>query len=160
MRRLVVPLLFVTMLVVGPGFGLGGCGWAGRAGETSKPDGFLLHGYVSVAGAATGVSGTPCLAPTSVPDIVSGATVRAAAADGHVVAGTSLASGVLAASGDGFQCNFSFELRNLSGSRPTYQILVADRPPASFDTRSLREGKPAIVPVAATGGATASSSPS
>jgi hypothetical protein len=152
-RRLVLALLLVTSLVTS----LGGCGWVGRADETSKPDGFLLHGYVSVAGAATGVAGTPCLAPSSAPDIVSGATVRAADADGHVIALTSLAGGVLAEASDGFHCNFAFELRNLSGSRPTYQILVADRPGTSFETRQLREGKPAVVPVAA---ATASSSPS
>jgi hypothetical protein len=112
---------------------------------------------VSVAGAAVGVAGTPCLAPASAPDVVQGATVRVADADGHVIAATPLGGGVLAESADGFRCNFPFELRNLSGSRATYQVLVGDRPPASFPTRDLQEGRPAVVPVAV---ATASSSPS
>jgi hypothetical protein len=132
----------------------GGCGWLGRADETGKPDGFLLHGYASVAGAAAGVAGTPCLAPGSAADIVAGATVRVADTDGHVIAATSLAGGVLAQDAGGFQCNFAFELRNLSGSRATYQVLVADRPAVSFATRDLQEGRPAVVAV------TASSSPS
>lgn len=133
---------------------LGGCGWLGRAGETSKPDGFLLHGYVSVAGAAPGSTGTPCLA-TGAPDIVTGAPVRAADAEGRVIAVTTLSSGVLARADDGYRCNFAFELANLSGRRPTYQILVADRPAAAFRTRDLREGRPAVIDVL-----TASSSPS
>ncbi|MET7421806.1 hypothetical protein [Dactylosporangium sp. NPDC005555] len=148
MRRLLPALALVLTL--------GGCGWVGRADETSKPDGFLLHGYVSVAGAATGVPGTPCLAPfAAAQDIVSGATVKVADQDGKVVAVTTLAAGVLAAAGGAYRCNFSFELLNLSGSRPTYQILVGDRPPVSFETRALREGRPAVVDVA-----TASTSPS
>ncbi|MEV4136805.1 hypothetical protein AB0J72_32090 [Dactylosporangium sp. NPDC049742] len=146
MRRLLPALVLVLTL--------GGCGWVGRADETSKPDGFQLHGYVSVAGAATGVPGTPCLAP--VPDIASGATVKVADQDGKVVAVTTLAAGVLAATGGTYHCNFSFELLNLSGSRPTYQILVGDRPPVAFETRALREGRLAVVDVAVT----ASPSPS
>jgi hypothetical protein len=145
-RRLLLPLVLVLSL--------GGCGWVSRGDETSKPDGFQLHGYASVAGAAAGVPGTPCLAP--VPDIVSGATVQAADQDGMVVATTTLAAGVLASAPDGFRCNFAFELLNLSGSRPAYQILVADRPPVSFESRALREGRPAVVDVAVT----ASPSPS
>jgi hypothetical protein len=146
-RRLLLPLALALSL--------GGCGWVGRADETSKPDGFLLHGYVSVAGAATGIPGTPCLAPAAVPDIVVGAVVKAADTDGKVIAVTSLAAGVLAAGPDSYRCNFAFELLNLSGSRSTYQILVADRAPVSFETRALREGRPAVVDVA-----TASPSPS
>ena len=146
MRRLLLALI--------PAMALAGCGWVGRADETSKPDGFLLHGYVSVRGAASGIPGTPCLAP--VPDIVSGATVQAADQDGTVVATTTLAAGVLASAPDGFLCNFAFELVNLPGSRPTYQILVAGRPPVSFESRALREGRPAVVDVAVT----ASPSPS
>lgn len=141
MRHLLLPLALVVSL--------GGCGWASRAGETSKPDGFLLHGYASVAGAASGIVGTPCLAPASAPDIVPGAVVKAADADGKVIAVTTLAAGVLASAADGYQCNFAFELLNLSGSRPAYQILVAERPPVSFETRAMREGRPAVVPVTA-----------
>lgn len=152
MRRLLLPLSLAFALAPV----LGGCGWVGRSDETSKPDGFLLHGYASVAGAATGIPGTPCLSPASAPDIVSGATVKAADTDGKVVAVTTLAAGVLAAAPDGYRCNFPFELLNLSGSRPTYQILVADRPPVRFETRPLREGRPAVVDVAVT----ASPSPS
>lgn len=148
MPRFVLPLLLVLSL--------GGCGWVSRSGETSKPDGFLLHGYVSVAGAAAGVTGTPCQAPASAPDIVQGGTVRIADAAGHVIAATSLAGGVLAQASDGYQCNFSFELRNLSGGRATYQIMVGDRPAATFATKELAEGRPAVIPVA---GVTASSSP-
>jgi hypothetical protein len=151
-RRLAVPLT-LALALGGP---LGGCGWVGRAGETGKPDGFLLHGYASVAGAAAGVPGTPCLAPAGAADIAAGATVKAADTAGTVIAVTSLASGVLAAGPGGYRCNFAFELLNLSGSRDTYQILVADRPPVSFETRALREGRPAVVDVAVT----ASTSPS
>ncbi|MEV4509758.1 hypothetical protein AB0K00_12460 [Dactylosporangium sp. NPDC049525] len=149
MRRLALPLTLVLTL--------GGCGWVGRADETSKPDGFLLHGYASVAGAATGIPGTPCLAPASAPDIVAGATVKAADTAGKVIAVTTLSAGVLATAADGYHCNFGFELLNLSGSRDAYQILVADRPPVSFETRALREGRPAVVDIAAV---TASTSPS
>ncbi|WP_327006202.1 hypothetical protein OHA72_02235 [Dactylosporangium sp. NBC_01737] len=148
MRRLLLPLALVLSL--------GGCGWVSRADETGKPDGFLLHGYASVAGAAAGIPGTPCLAPASAPDIVAGATVKVADTEGKVIAVTSLASGVLASAPDGYRCNFAFELLNLSGSRPAYQILVADRPPVSFESRALREGRPAVVDVAVT----ASPSPS
>ncbi|WP_432986047.1 hypothetical protein [Dactylosporangium sp. CA-233914] len=149
MRRLVLPLLMVLSL--------GGCGWAGRHDETSKPDGFLLHGYVSVAGAAGGATGSACLAPASVPDIVAGGTVRVADTEGHVIAATQLAAGVLAPDGAGYDCNFAFELANLSGSRATYLVMVGTRPAASFPTKELREGRPAVIPVEA---ATASSSPS
>jgi hypothetical protein len=111
----------------------------------SKPDGFLLHGYVSVAGAAPGVPGTACLAPPSVPDIAQGGTVRVADAEGHVIAATTLAGGVLAQDAGDFRCNFAFELHNLSGARATYVIMVGDRPAASFATKELREGRPAVV---------------
>jgi hypothetical protein len=140
-RRITLALALVLV------FSLGGCGWAGRHDETNKPDGFLLHGYASVAGAEPAVVGTPCLAPPSAPDIAAGAAVRAADTGGKVIATTSLSGGVLAEAADGFHCNFGFELKNLSGSRTTYQILVADRPPVSFETRALREGRPAVVPI-------------
>ncbi|MFG2037272.1 hypothetical protein [Dactylosporangium sp. NPDC048998] len=149
MRRSVLPLLLVLSL--------GGCGWVGRHDETSKPDGFLLHGYVSVSGAAAGVAGTPCEAPASVPDIVQGGTVRVADTDGHLIAATTLAGGVLAQQADAYRCNFAFELRNLSGGRAAYVIMVGDRPAASFQTKALREGSPAVIPVSPV---TASSSPS
>jgi hypothetical protein len=149
-RRLLLALTFALVPA------LGGCGWVSRAGETSKPDGFLLHGYASVAGAATGIPGTPCLAPAAAPDIVAGAPVKVADAAGKVIAVTTLSAGVLATAPDGYHCNFGFELLNLSGSRAAYQVLVADRPPVSFETRALREGRPAVVDVAVT----ASPSPS
>ncbi|MER7007006.1 hypothetical protein ABT297_28755 [Dactylosporangium sp. NPDC000555] len=149
MRRLVLPLLLVLSI--------GGCGWLGRHDETSKPDGFLLHGYVSVAGAATGVTGTPCQAPASVPDIVQGGEVRVADTDGHPIAATTLASGVLAQQPDGYRCNFAFELRDLSGGRAAYVVMVGDRPAVTFQTKPLREGSPAVIPVSPV---TASSSPS
>jgi hypothetical protein len=136
---------------------LGGCGWAGRHDEQSKPDGILIHGYVSVAGAAAGVPGTPCLAPAGVTDIAQGGTVRVGDDAGHVIAATTLGSGVLAQADGGYTCNFAFELRNLSGSRATYTIFVGERPATTFQTKDLREGKPAVIPA---GPATASSSPS
>ncbi|GAA0718955.1 hypothetical protein Drose_05250 [Dactylosporangium roseum] len=152
MRRPVLALVLTLSL--------GGCGWAGRHDERSKPDGFLLHGHVSAAGAATGASGTPCLAPASASDIVAGAPVRAADAAGKIIAVTSLNGGVLAETPDGFHCNFGFELSNLSGSRPTYQLIVADRPPRSFETKPLREGKEAVLPVDGPASSTVSPSPS
>ncbi|WP_432835420.1 hypothetical protein [Dactylosporangium sp. CA-092794] len=138
---------------------LGGCGWLGRADETSKPDGILLHGYVSVAGAAAGATGTPCQAPATVPDITAGGSVKVADADGHVIAATDLAGGVLSADGTGFDCNFAFELRNISGSRDSYLILVGDRPAARFATKDLREGKPAVIPVSPSTARSSSPSP-
>ncbi|MEV6930441.1 hypothetical protein AB0M46_38980 [Dactylosporangium sp. NPDC051485] len=150
MRRLVVPLVMVLSL--------GGCGWLDRHDETSKPDGILLHGYVSVAGAAAGATGSACQAPPTVPDIAQGATVRAADDAGHVIAAGELSGGVLAqAATGGYSCNFAFEFRNLSGSRATYTIMVGDRPATTFQTKAMREGTPAIIEVA---GPTASSSPS
>ncbi|MEV8514027.1 hypothetical protein [Dactylosporangium sp. NPDC051484] len=153
MRRLVLPLLLVLSL--------GGCGWLGRHDEMSKPDGFLLHGYVSVAvqkePAAAGVPGTPCGAPSSVPDIVQGGAVRVADTEGHLIAATTMAGGVLAQQADGYRCNFAFELRDLSGSRAAYVVMVGDRPAATFQTKQLREGSPAVIPVSPV---TASSSPS
>ncbi|MGI5247428.1 hypothetical protein [Dactylosporangium sp. CA-139066] len=150
-RLCLLPLLLVLSL--------GGCGWAGRHDEKSKPDGILIHGYVSVAGAAAGVPGTPCLAPSSVPDIVEGGTVKAADEGGRPIAATTLAGGVLAQNGSGYNCNFAFELRNLPGARPTYLILVGTQPATPFDTKELREGRPAVINVSAAP-ATASSKPS
>jgi hypothetical protein len=147
-RRLVLPLVLVLWL--------GGCGWAGRHDETSKPDGIVLHGYVSVAGAAAGVTGTACLAPAGVTDIAEGGSVRIADEAGHVLAATTLGSGVLASDAGGYSCNFAFEMRNVSGSRAAYTIMVGDRPGTTFATKDLREGRPAVIHVAAT----ASSSPS
>jgi hypothetical protein len=152
-RRLVLPLVLTAFSV----FSLGGCGWLGRHDETSKPDGFLLHGYVSVAGAAAGTPGSACLAPASAPDVYQGGTVRVADTDGHAVAATTLAAGVLAPGDGGFTCNFSFELRNLTGGRDSYLISVGDRPATAFTTKELREGAPAVIPVTPV---RASSSPS
>ncbi|WP_433083674.1 hypothetical protein ACQP1P_05375 [Dactylosporangium sp. CA-052675] len=149
MRRLVLPLLLALWL--------GGCGWLSRADETSKPDGFLLHGYVSVAGAAAGTPGSACLAPSPVRDVYQGGTVRIADASGRPIAAAELAAGVLAAGGGGFDCNFAFEQRNVSSGRATYQISVGSRPAISFATKDLAEGRPAVIPVPA---AAASPSPS
>ncbi|WP_433215185.1 hypothetical protein ACQP00_05400 [Dactylosporangium sp. CS-047395] len=153
MRRLLVPLLLALSL----GFSLGGCGWAGRHDEKSKPDGFLLQGYVSVAGAAAGITGSACLAPSTVPDVYQGGSVRIADGSGHPIAAAELNAGVLAPDGTSFDCNFAFEARNVSGSRAAYQLSVGDRPALTFQTKDLAEGRPAVIPVAT---ATASTSPS
>ncbi|GAA3457845.1 hypothetical protein GCM10018962_96790 [Dactylosporangium matsuzakiense] len=148
MRRMAVPLLLSSLPVFALVSSLGGCGWASRHDETAKPDGFLLHGYVSVPGASAGVAGTACLAPPSAPDIHEGGNVRIADDQGRTIAAATLAGGVLASDGTGFDCNFAFELRNASGSRAAYQISVGGRPALTFTTKELAEGKPAVVPVA------------
>ena len=136
---------------------LAGCGFVGTGKNRHKPDGFPLHGYVSVAGAAAGVTGSACLAPATAPDIVAGAEVKAASTDGHVAATSTLGRGVLAATaGGGYRCNFPFELANVSGARPTYLVVVGTRPAVAFNTRELREGKPAVIDVPPLPEATAS----
>jgi hypothetical protein len=119
-------------------FGLSGCGWAGTHDRTSKPDGFLLHGYVAAS----------CAAPT--PDIHEGAEVKIADDAGHAIAGGTLGAAVA----DGAKCNFPFEISNVPGSPDTVVILIGAQPAAKFPTSRLREGGTAVVTV------TASTSPS
>jgi hypothetical protein len=134
---------------------LAGCGFVSAADRTHKPDGFPLHGYVSVAGLSAGSTGAPCASPAG--DIFPGADVKVADANGKAVASGALGNGVLAAADGGYRCNFPFEIANVSGSPPTLVVLVGAQPAASFTTSELREGKPAVVAVASV---TASRSPS
>jgi hypothetical protein len=122
--------------------GLSGCGWAGTHDRTTKPDGFLLHGYVSAV----------CASPT--PDIHAGAQVKITDDAGRTLATGSLGAGVT----DGAKCNYPFEISNVPGSADTVVVLAGAQPAAKFPTGRLREGGTAIVPVQP--GATGSTSPS
>jgi hypothetical protein len=130
---------------------VGGCGFI-AAGDRSptKPNGFVLRGYVSVARAASGAAGAACQSPPSAPDIAAGAAVRVTDAAGVELTTGALATGVLAqdtASTSDYRCNFPFELRNVPGDRSEYVIVVGTRPAVSFPGADLRANKPAIVPV-------------
>jgi hypothetical protein len=134
---------------------LGGCGFiaAGNRSHT-KPNGFVLHGYVSVVGAVAGPAGGACTAPPTVPDIVAGGPVRVADTTGAAVATGTLGAGVEAdpsAGPGGYRCNFPFEIRNVAGTLSTYVIVVGLRPAASFDGTDLRANKPAVIEVRASG---------
>jgi hypothetical protein len=122
--------------------GLSGCGWAGTHDRVSKPDGFLLQGYVSAS----------CATPS--PDIHQGAEVKIADEAGHTIASGSLGAAVA----DGTKCNFPFEISNVPGSEDTVVVLVGVLPAAKFQTSRLREGGTAVL--AAVPAATASTSPS
>ena len=134
---------------------LSACGWIGVHDRVTKPDGFLLHGYVSVAGAAAGAPGTACLARSGA--VAAGAPVKVVDRDGVQLAAGSLGDGVLAGTGGAWQCNFPFDIANVPGGPDTVVVEVAQLPAARFATSDVREGRAAVIPVAA---ATASSSPS
>ncbi len=129
-------MLFVSALCVT------GCGWAGTHDRVTKPNGFLLHGYVNVASACT----------AGVPDIHPGAEVKIADDTGKTIATGSLGEGVAAA---GNTCNYPFEISNVPGSYNTVVVLVGLQPAARFATSELREGRTAVVSVSA-GAATTS----
>ena len=124
---------------------LAGCGWAGANPHTTKPDGFLLHGYVSVPGPSSGTAGAACA--SAKPDIHSGTDVKVTDDGGKALASGVLGDGVLAASGSGYRCNFPFEISNVSSSATTVVVLVGLQPAAKFSTRPLTEGQPAVIPV-------------
>jgi hypothetical protein len=117
------------------------------ADRTHKPDGFLLHGYVSAAPAS---NGTPCTA--SARDIYAGAEVKITDDRGKALATGALGDGVLA----GARCNFPFEISNVPGASTSVVVLVGAQPAAPFATSELREGRPAVVDASPT----ASRSPS
>jgi hypothetical protein len=127
---------------------LSGCGWL-RAGGAShnKPSGFVLRGYVSVAGAPAGQPGEPCQAPTA--GIAANAPVRVSDPPDHPLATGALGAGVLAADGSAYRCNFPFELPGVPGGHNTYEISVDNRQPVSFPAGELRQDKPAVITVPA-----------
>lgn len=127
---------------------VGGCGFV-ESGDSpqTKPDGFPLHGYVTVAGASAGQIGSPCLAPASVTDIVAGGRVIVSSPDGENLATGELGTGVLATapSGAGYRCNFPFRVSGVPGGQKTYVVVVGLRPAASFPAAELRADKPAVI---------------
>lgn len=127
--------------------GLSACGWVGVHNRVTKPNGFLLHGYVSVAGAAAGAPGTACQARSG--SVASGATVKIVDEDGIQLAAGSLGDGVLAGAGSAWQCNFPFDLTNVPGGPDTVVVEIGALPAAHFATSELREGRAAVIPVAA-----------
>jgi hypothetical protein len=124
---------------------LSGCGWL-RAGGVShtKPSGFVLRGYVTVAGAPAGQVGDPCRAPTA--GIIPNAPVRVTDPPDHTLATGALGAGVLA-DGSGYRCNFPFEIPGVPGGHQTYEISVDGRPAVSFPADELRQDKPAVITV-------------
>jgi len=127
-----------------------GCGFA-HAGKAShsKPNGFVLRGYVTVGSAgSTGPVGSPCQSPPGAADIRADAPVRVTNPDGRTLATGTLGAGVLAMDSSAYRCNFPFEIPAVPGGQSTYVITVGARPPMSFAARDLREDKSAVIPVA------------
>jgi hypothetical protein len=145
----------LVLVCLGALLGPSACGWVSVHNRVSKPDGFNLHGYVSVAGAAAGSPGTACLARSG--SVASGVAVKIVDEDGVQLAAGSLGEGVLAGAGSAWQCNFPFDLSNVPGAPDAVVVEVGQLPAAHFATSELREGRAAVIPVAA---ATASSSAS
>jgi hypothetical protein len=125
--------------------GLAGCGWVGVHDRVAKPDGFLLHGYVSIAGASSGSPGTPCLSQAS--DIAAGAPVKVVDEGGAQLASGSLGDGVLAATGNAWRCNFPFDIGNVPGAADAVLVEIGRQPAARFTTAELREGRAAVINV-------------
>jgi hypothetical protein len=134
------------LTVVAAGAGLTGCGWL-KAGDVShvKPSGFVLRGYVSVAGAPTGEPGTSCQVPAT--GISANAPVRVTDAADRALGAGVLGAGVLAADGNTYRCNFPFEIANVAGGRDRYAISAAGRPAVLFGATELRQDKPAVIRV-------------
>ncbi len=131
----------VVLLVLAP---LGGCGFV-RAGNAShtKPNGFVLRGYVQVNGGVAAAGGG-CTAPASAADITAGTAVRVADPAGTQLAEGHLGAGVLDSAG---HCNFPFELRAVPGGPASYVVTVDGRPPRSFPAKELRADQPAVISV-------------
>ncbi|MDT5035284.1 MAG: hypothetical protein QOE03_469 [Micromonosporaceae bacterium] len=106
----------------------------------------MLRGYVSVAGAPTGRSGTPCDVPAT--GIGANAPVRVTDPTDRTLLGTGvLGAGVLAADGNAYRCNFGFEIAGVAGGRDRYAISAAGRPAVLFEATELRQDKPAVIRV-------------
>jgi hypothetical protein len=136
----------IVLALVAVYAGLTGCGWL-RAGGASptKPSGFVLRGYVTVAAAPTGQVGSPC--QVSVPGITPNAPVRVSDPPDRTLGTGALGPGVLAADGGGYRCNFPFEIPGVPGGHNAYAISVDALPPVSFPAAELRQDKPAVITV-------------
>jgi hypothetical protein len=146
MVRRIVHAVPGLLALLAAAVGLTGCGWL-QAGDVShvKPSGFVLRGYVSVAGAPTGRPGTSCQVPAT--GITANAPVRVTdAADRSLGAGV-LGAGVLAADGAAYRCNFPFEITGVAGGHDRYAISAAGRPAVLFPATELRQDKPAVIRV-------------
>jgi hypothetical protein len=127
---------------------LAACGFVASGNRPStKPDAFLLHGYVSVGGTNAADTGPACQAPAWASDIREGGAVRVADADGHTLGTGQLANGVRSGSGPAVRCNFGFEISGVRGGVDRYVIGVGSRGTVSFPAHDLRENKPAVIPV-------------
>jgi hypothetical protein len=126
----------------------GGCGFvnAGHASRT-KPSGFVLRGYVSVALPDGGAAGAPCQAPGAVTDVRPAAAVRVVDPAGHAIAAGQLGAGVVAVDAASARCNFPFEIRAVPGGRDRYLVEVDGRPPVGFPAEELRQDKPAVITI-------------
>ena len=142
MRRILSPALVIAVTCLA----LGGCGWlAAGSASHSKPDGFILRGYVAVGGAAAGSVGTPCQAPKA--GVAPADEVRVTDPPDKLLGTGALGTGVLAAEGDGYRCNFPFEIGAVPGGHTMYSISVGGRPPVAFPAADLRSDKPAVIPI-------------
>jgi hypothetical protein len=120
--------------------GLGGCGFIGAGNAShSKPNGFILRGYVQASGGIAS-TGSACTAP----GVTAGAQVRVSDPGGRQLAEGQLGAGVLDPAG---HCNFPFELRAVPGGPRTYVVTVGGQPPRPFPATELREDKPAVITV-------------
>ena len=138
-------LLPVTLVLALP-LGLAGCGWLHAGGAPrNKPDGFVLRGYVTVAGAPAGAAGSPCQAPAS--GVAVADEVRVTDPPAKLLGTGSLGAGVLAVDGTAYRCNFPFQVTAVPGGHKTYEITVGGRPAVSFPAADLRSDKPAVINV-------------
>ena len=136
----------MTAILLATVLGVAACGWLRASGVShTKPSGFVLRGYVTVAGAAAGQPGAACTSPA--PDIGTNGQVRVTDPPNKVLAVGALRSGVLAAADGRYACNFPFVVPNVPGGHDRYSISVAGRPFVSFPATALREDKPAVIQV-------------
>jgi hypothetical protein len=150
-RRIVLAVLIGTAV----GTALSGCGWL-RAGNVShtKPSGFVLRGYVTVAGAPSGTAGSPCQMQSL--GVAANDPVLVTDPPGRTLATGVLGAGVLAPDSPGgpggpggnvYRCNFPFEIPGVAGGHNSYEISIAGRPAVSFPATELRQDKPAVITV-------------
>ncbi len=139
------------ILLVAVALTLGGCGWLGASSVSHrKPDAFLLRGRVTVAVAAGDPRPQGAACAATVPDLVSGTTVRVTGPDGALLGVGYLGDGVIARDGTGSTCDFPFQVTNVPGGVDSYDIAVGARAPKRFAAKDLRENAEAIITI--TGG--------